>query len=528
MNKLVKATVTIMAISLVSKVLGFTRELVLGYIYGASVYSDIYIMSMNIPIIVFDLIGVAIATTFIPLYYENDKVGGESQALKFSNNIFNITLGLGVIISLICFLFAKPLVKLFAMGFEGSKLDLAVNFTRIMIFGGIFIGIRNIMTSLLQIKDNFLISSLTGLPFNIIIILSIILSSKYNIYILPIGTLIAIASQFIFQYPFAYKYGYKYKFIFDIEDKYVRKMIWLVSPVFIGVAVNQLNTIIDRSLASTLVDGSISALNYANKLNIFVTVLFITSISTAVYPMLSKLSSDNDKEQFSKIITKSVNSIIILVLPISVGAIVLSNPIVNILFERGAFDENATAMTSVALVFYSIGMVAFGLRDILGKIFYSLQDTKTPMINGVITVFFNIILNIVLVRFMKHAGLALATSLSSIICTILLFNSLSKKIDYFGQDKIIKTIIKSLLASAIMGIITYLGHNMISSILGNAFTMKLISLMVSILLGMVIYIIMATILKIDEIGIMINKVKCKLKGYFVLQNKIISNSKNEQ
>lgn len=289
-------------------------------------------------------------------------------------------------------------------------------------------------------------------------------------------------------------------------------MIWLVGPVFIGVAVDQINIMVDRTLASTLVEGSISALNYANKLNQFIIGLFIVSIVTVIYPMLSKLSSDNNKDEFISSISKSISSVILLVIPISIGAIVLAEPIVNLLFQRGAFDARATSMTVIALAFYSIGMVGFGLRDILGKVFYSLQDTRTPMINGAMAMGMNIILNIILVRFMGHAGLAFATSLSALICIVLLFNSLNKKIGDFGQDKIIKTTIKSLVSAIIMGFVTYFAYGTLANILGGGFVQEAISLFGSIIIGAIVYAISIIMLKVEEVNIIINMVKKKINA----------------
>lgn len=512
MSKVAKATIGLIIVTLLSKILGFGRELVLGAIYGATSYSDIYITAMNIPGILFASVGTALMTTFIPLYFENDNLGGEEDALKFTNNTFNIVLLLGFILSLIGFVFAEYIVKMFAIGFEGENLNIAVKFTRIMILGGIFIGISNIMTALLQIKGKFNISGLIGVPYNIVIIISIILSFKINIYLLPLGTLLALISQFIFQYYFMYKYGYRYRFTFNIADKYVKKMIWLLGPVFIGVAVNQINAIIDRSLASTLVEGSISALNYSNKLNAFIMALFITTLSSVIYPILSKLSSEKCREQFVESIVKSVNSVILLIIPITVGAIVFSRPIVTLLFQRGAFDERATNMTSIALVFYSIGMIGFALRDILGKIFYSLQDTKTPMLNGTMSMVINIILNLTLVKFMGHAGIAFATSISSIICILLLFRNLKKKIEYYGQDKIIKTTIKSLIAAILMGVVTYFIYNILDKILGVGFTQDIIALFVSIGTGAIIYGVLIIILKVEEVSMITNMVKRKISA----------------
>ena len=287
-------------------------------------------------------------------------------------------------------------------------------------------------------------------------------------------------------------------------------MSWLIGPVLIGVAVNQINTMVDRTLASTLVEGSISALNYANKLNGFVMALFITSVGAVIYPMLSKLSSEDNKEKFISSVVQSINSVILLVIPISIGAIVLATPIVKLLFQRGEFDARATSMTAIALIMYSIGMVAFGLRDIIGKVFYALKDTKTPMINGAIAMIMNIVLNIILVKYLQLAGLALATSISAIVCIFLLFGSLKKKIGYFGQDKIIKTTIKSIVAAVVMGIVTYFVYNIVSNLLGLGFANEAVSLAISVGVGAITYGILVVVLKVDEINVITDVMKKKL------------------
>lgn len=508
MSNLAKATISLMIATMLSKVLGFGRELVLASAYGTSMYSDAYLVALNIPTVIFAAIGTALSTIFIPIYYEAECQGDH---IKLTNNILNIVTILSLLVSILGFIFTEELVKIFAMGFKGETLHIAIVFTRILILGIVFISLSEIIKGYLNANNEFTIPGIMfGIPFNIIIIISIIISSKINPYILPIGTLIAIMSRVLFQIPYMKKYGYKYNAKVDFSDKYIKKMIWLLGPVFIGVAVNQINAIVDRTLASTLQQGSISSLNYANKLNGFVLGLFILTIASVIYPILSKLSTHDNKEMFSETISKSINSVILLVLPISVGAISLAAPIVSILFERGAFDSRATNMTAISLVFYSIGMVAFGLRDILGKVFYSLQDTKTPMINGIITMILNIILNIILVKYMGHAGLAFATSISAIICIFLLFNSLKNKIGYFGQDKIIKTTIKSLIASILMGIVTVIAYKFLIAILGVEFIGKVISLFGSIIIGSIIYGIMVVILKVEEINVILNLVRKKL------------------
>ena len=510
MSKVAKATIGLMLATIIAKVLGFGRELVLASSYGASMYSDAYLTAMNIPLVLFTIIGTTLGTVLIPMYFEVNSDLGEKKALNFINNVFNMVIAICIALAILGFVFTEPLVKVFAMGFEGETLKVAIDFTRITIIGIVFTGLSYVMTAYLQIKNNFTVPGLISVPKNIIIIASIILSVKYNPYIMIWGTLIGISTEFLFQLPFAIKSGYKYQPYINIKDKYIKKMSWLIGPVLIGVAVNQINTMVDRTLASTLVEGSISALNYANKLNGFVMAMFITSVAAVIYPMLSKLSSEDNKEKFTSSVVQSINSVILLVIPISVGAIVLAMPIVKLLFQRGEFDAIATSMTAIALIMYSIGMVAFGLRDILGKVFYALQDTKTPMINGAMAMVMNIVLNIILVKYLKLAGLALATSISAIVCIFLLFNSLKKKIGYFGQDKIIKTTIKSMVSAVIMGVITYFAYDIVSNLLGVGFVKEAMSLVISVGFGAITYGILVIVLKVDEINVITNMVKKKL------------------
>lgn len=512
MSKVAKAAIGLMAATLVAKILGFGRELALASAYGASGVSDAFLVAMNIPAVIFTAIGTSLGTAFIPLYCDVNSKDGEEASIKFTNNVFNIVLLICLLLSAIGVIFTSDIVKLFAVGFEGETLKLAVYYTRVMILGLSFLGMSYIMMAYLQVKENFIIPGLMSVPFNIMIILSIFLSVKVSPALLPWGSLIGLSFQFLIQYPFARKKGYKYKPYIDFKEEHLKRMLWLIGPVLIGVAVTQINTIVDRTIASTLVEGSISALNYATKLNQFVMGMFIVSISSVVYPMLSKLSSENNKEKFNKSIITAVNTVVLLVIPISIGAIILANPIVKLLFQRGEFDARATQMTSVALIFYSIGMIGFGLRDILGKVFYSLQDTRTPMINGIIAMILNIILNISFVKFtnMQLAGLAFATSISALLTITLLFISLKRKLGNFGGKSIALGMAKSLVSGLIMAVVTLFVYNTVADMLGSGFIKEAITLAISVGVGAIVYGICIIILKVDEVNIILDKVKGKI------------------
>ena len=512
MSKVAKAAVGLMAATLVAKILGFGRELALASAYGASGVSDAFLVAMNIPAVIFTAIGTSLGTAFIPLYCDVNAKEGQEASIKFTNNVFNIVVIICLLLSVIGAVFTPQIVKIFAFGFKGETLRLAVYYTRVMILGLSFLGMSYIMMAYLQVKENFIVPGIMSVPFNIMIILSIVISIKISPALLPWGSLIGLSFQFLIQYPFARKKGYRYKPYIDFKEEHLKRMLWLIAPVLIGVAVTQINTIVDRTIASTLVEGSISALNYATKLNQFVMGMFIVSISSVVYPMLSKLSSENNKEKFNKSIITAVNTVILLVIPISIGAIILANPIVKLLFQRGEFDARATQMTAVALTFYSIGMIGYGLRDILGKVFYSLQDTKTPMINGVMAMILNIILNISFVKFtnMQLAGLAFATSISAIFTVSLLFISLGRKIGDFGGKSIVLAMVKSLISGLIMAVVTLFIYNFIANRLGNGFIQEAITLAVAVAIGAIVYGLCIIILKVDEVNVILNKVKEKL------------------
>lgn len=514
MGKVARATMGLMFVTILAKILGFIREIVLASVYGASMFSDAYLTAMNIPTVIFATIGAALGTTFIPIYFDIKSCCGEKKALNFTNNVFNIIIVICILLASIGFLFTEQIVKIFAIGFEGDVLNVTVNFTRILIAGIVGTGLSYIMTSYLQIKNNFIIPGLISVPRNIIIIISIILSIRYGPYTMVWGTLLGLLTDFLFQLPFAFKLGYRYKLHIDLKDKYLKKTIFLLGPVFIGVAVNQVNTMIDRTLASTLAEGSISALNYSNKLNGFIMALFIMSVTSVIYPVLSQLCSQDNKEKFNSIVVNSINSIILLIIPISIGAIVLSTPIVKLLFERGAFDGRATNMTSVALIMYSIGTTAIGVRLILEKVFYSLKDTKTPMINSVISMIINVIINLILIKHLKLAGLALGTSISSIVCTYLLFKSLESKIGNFGQDKILQTIIKSLSSSILMGVTVKILYVILSTNMGKSIIQQILILTIVTIVGFIVYVTLIYLLKVEEINDIKSFINSKLKNKY--------------
>ncbi|WP_312654119.1 murein biosynthesis integral membrane protein MurJ [Proteiniclasticum sp.] len=495
----------IMIITVFTKLLGFGREIALTYFYGASATSDVYLIAQTIPTTIFALVGTGLATTFIPIYNKVQKEKGDDEAHRFSSNVMNSVVILTAVIIIVVLLFTPQVVKLFAPGFTDETMAMAILYTRISIFGITFSGMIYILNAYLQLKDNFTIPALISLPMNIVVIFSFYLADKLTDVILAYGLVASVLIQLIFILPSVIKNRFKYKLVLDLKDVYLREMLILAIPIIIGTSVNQLNVLVDKNIASRVAVGGISALNYANRLNVFIQGLFVAPVVTVIYPSISKQVINKDFTGLKKVINESIIYISLLVIPATVGAMVLAKPIIELLFLRGQFDQVAADMTSQALFFYALGMFAFALREVLSRVFYSYKDTKTPTINAMIGVSLNIVLNLILSRYLGIGGLALATSISAAVTTYLLVRSLRKKVQHFGfRDTVVK-IFKIAVASIIMGIVAYGLFSALSSRISSN-----LSLVISISFAGATYFIMILLLKIDEIKNIIRLVKDKL------------------
>lgn len=501
-----KTALVIMIITLFSKILGFGRDVFLSYYFGASDISDAYLISLTIPNVIFGLIGTGIVTAYIPMQSRIVEDLGDNEGSYFTSNFTNITLVIITFIYIVGIIFTEPLVKLFALGFSGETLSLTIKFTKISLMGMYFSSLIAIFSGYLQIKNNYIVPALVGFPLNIIIIVSIMVASKGNYSVLAIGTLIAMASQFIMMIPFIKKEKYDHSFFLNFKDNRMLKTLYIAFPVIIGTSVNQINILVDKTIASSLAIGGISALNYANRLNLFIQGLFVTSIITAMYPKISSYASKQNSDGIKKILKEAISIISIFVMPITVGTMIFSKQVVNVLFGRGAFDITAIHMTSSALFFYAIGMMGFGLREVLARGFYSMQDTKTPMINAATGMIINICLNILLSKYMGLSGLALATSIAALFTTLLLFVSLRRKIGPFGMKQISISFLKILFASLIMGGLAKLSYNYLTSFLSQN-----LSLLIAIGVGASSYFVIIYFMKIEDVDVIFGAIKKKLR-----------------
>ncbi|WP_088007038.1 murein biosynthesis integral membrane protein MurJ [Indiicoccus explosivorum] len=457
-----KAIFTVMVVIVLTKVLGFLRDIFLAYFYGASDISDAYLIATTIPHVFFSFVAAGITASFIPTYTRVLKIEGEEAARKFTANLMNIVLIGSVFLISLLLLFPEAVVTLFASGFEDRTMEIAVMFTRISAIGILFTALMFVFKGYLEVHEKYTVTALSGWPLNILTILFIGLSSMYGLYLLALGTVVALAAQFLFVVPVLIRIGYKHTWRISLSDPHIKKTLALAVPVILGVSINQINVLVDRTLASRILEGGISAITYSDRVVHFIQALFITAVVTVLFPRITKLAVAKDLDQLKQILGKVITVVSLLVIPSTVGILVFSEEIVRFLFGRGEFGEVEVWMTSGALFFYAFGLLGIGLREVLVNVFYSLEDSKTPMVNACWTVGINISLNLILSIFMGINGLALATSISALFSAVFLYNSLVKKIGRLHDYTFLLDVGKALCAAVAMAFAARGSHSLIN------------------------------------------------------------------
>lgn len=495
-----KSAAMIAVFTLMSKGFGFIREVMIAYKFGSGKETDTYFVAMTATVMIMGILGSAMNTSLIPIFTQIEESRGKEGKLKYLNNILNIVFFITLILAILAFIFAPLTIKILAKGFQGEQFQLAVQLSRIGLPIIIFLGFTHVLSGYLQSSQIFGPHAIMGFPYNAVFLIYLFFSTgNPDIKILMFVSVIASSTQFLIQVPAIRHSGYRYSLNVNLKDPYLNKAILLVFPILIGSAVQQINVIVDKTLASELVEGSISALSYAARTNDVIISVFIAAITTVVFPMLSKAFSERNIHEGVSILNQSVSIIFIITIPASIGLMILAQPIVTLFFQRGAFSESAALMTGDALLFYSFGLLGIAMRSMLNKVFYSLQDTRTPMINGGIAVLINIVLNLLLVDSMQHKGLALATSISSIVTSILLLMDLRIKLGPLGITKMLTTFTKTLGASIVMGLAAYLIYYKIGALLPETTVFQFIMLAISILVAVIVYLFMLMSLRVKEL-----------------------------
>ncbi len=473
-HSLVKATAVISAATIASSLLGFARETVIAKYFGATAQTDAYLVAFIIPGAILSLLGGALPGTMIPVFTQLASTKREDEAWRMCNTLTNLIIILLTAGAIVGWLLAPDLVPLLAPGFSKGALDLAVYLTRIMMPMVVFITLAGLATAILQSYQKFTVSSLVGVPFNLIIIaFTVFFSRKLGIAGLALGTVLAGISQWLFQLPAVWSLASRRRrglpvgdnvgsgrekvsqahFRFSLEfSPAVRQVGKLLVPILLGGAVGQIASIIDRIMASGLPAGSIAALNYGNKVKGLPLGIFVGAIGTAIYPALSLSFAQGRDERFKAELSDGLRLVSLIMVPATIGLMVLGEPIVRLLFERGAFDRQATILTNQALLFYAVGLLPMAFHSIIAKAFWAFQDTWTPLKVGALSMVADIVFNFLLIKPLAHGGLALASSLGEVLWVCIMFALLRRKVGPIGGRKLLSSFVRICLASLLLAL----------------------------------------------------------------------------
>lgn len=494
-GQMVKWAGIIAVITAASKVFGFARESAVAYVFGTGMEADSYYFVTGILVTLFSMFHQSIVNAFLPVYGGLRKRG---DSLTFVNTFLMLLLVTLMVLTLILLIFTTEIVNLLTT-FEGEGFLLTVRLMQIMGPSIIVMGLSGLATGFLHAHHSFLAPSLIGFPHSIIIIIgSLIISKNYGIHSLAVITLFGYLSQFIIQLPWVFRNGYSIKTGIDMRHKGLREMSTILPPLLIAGSIGEIKGLIDRAFATT-VSGGVSTLNYAARIRALPLGLLILPLITVLYPALVDLSATNDADRFKLIISKGISVITFLTLPIAVGTIVLGQPIVRLLFERGAFSASSTTVTTNVLTFYALGIYAEALQQLLTRSFFAVKNTRIPMKIGLITIILNIVMNYFLLNIMGVSGLALSTSICFFIGAGISLMMLQREIGSINSRGIIIEAVKSLFAAIIMGVAIaklLLWSNAVWQ--ASLFVFQAIQLFVFISLGASIYFLLAWVLKIKS------------------------------
>ncbi len=540
-----KSAGIVSAFVMLSRIFGLIRETVFAGYFGTGPARDAFIVAFRIPNLLRDLFAEgALSVAFVKVFTEYQVNVSEKEAWRLAALVFNLLAVVLSAIVLIGILFSPFIVAFIGKDFSPEKAELAVWLTRIMFPFIMFVSLSAVAMGVLNTKGNFAIPASASTAFNIISITAGLgfayflsggeweTAEKFTIPKPPeqwaitgmaIGTLFGGLAQFAIQIPSLYRVGFRFKPLLSITDKGVKRVMRLMGPAVIATSAVQIKVLVDSMIVSGD-DGAMAILGYAFRLMQFPIGVFGVAIGVAALPTLAKLGSENNIEKFRSTLSNSVGLVFLLTVPSACGLIVLGEPIIRLIYERGAFDANSTDAVTLALAAYSLGLAGYAAIKVLSPAFFALEDAKTPMYVSVASIAVHVALSFTLFNYFKtvgvtpetplgygFAGVALATATVATINFFALIILMRRKIERIQARKIITSFIKIAIASAIMSVVCWFSYQYLTNYFGEkTFPIKLIETFVPIGLGGIVFLISAKLLGVSELNQFIDIFKKRL------------------
>ncbi len=422
-----KTSVWISVILVVGYIFAFLKESVIANYFGVSLYVDAYNIAIQIPVIVFAFVAVAVKSVVIPLYSDLYYNRGNEDANRFASGFITLNILIALLFVLVGEVFGDMIISLFAPGFNQQTHDIAVELLRVTMPTIIFTVVTDIITGVLNVHKKLVLPCFAVYFLQLAIILFlVILRSQLGIKAACLGQVLGSMIQMSFLIFIARKI-FKYRFVANFKAPEIVKALKMSGPVIWGISIAEVNAMVNRMVGSFLFVGSISALSYASKINSVFMAFCVHAISMVVYPLFSESSAKKDMNQLNRRVNFTLSVYTALLLPVMCGVFCLRKEIIEIAFARGAFDADAVMLTKSVLGCYVVGMLFSAFRETLTKVFFSMKDTATVAKNATLGVTINIVLNVTLPWILGVQGLAISASISAMFISIRLLWLLKKK-----------------------------------------------------------------------------------------------------
>ena len=503
----IKTVGLIMGITMLGKVLGLVRDMLLGHNFGTGMKSAAFLTASRIPRTFFDAIfAAAISASFIPVFTQRMEQHGKEDAFRLSRCFFTWMGLLTAAMSLLGMVFAQPLVGLLAQGFDAETAALCARLLRMLFPTVFFTGIAFSMVGVLQSMGEFYIpAALSAASNGIIILYYLLFCRKFGIYGLAWAFLLGWAVQALMQMPWLHKNKFHYRPC--LRHPALKNVFTLMLPVMVSTWIQPVNQLISTRFASFLFEGAgASAMEYANTLYTMVAGILVLSITNVMFPEMSRLSSVGQDEELGQLIGGTLRGMLFLLLPMTAGLMLLSEPLVRLLYQYKTWDAFSTQITARALCFMSLGMVGYGIQNVLSRAFYAQQNGKVPMISGAVSIVVNLVLCLVLSNRLDVAGLAIATAASSAVSAILLLIPTLRRYPKMMNRQFWSGMLKMLLCTAAMAVAVWAVGHVLSLHLSDGLIARVLRVGLPTVSGVIVYFLLAVVLRLEELQAVLRRI----------------------
>jgi len=458
-----RATAIIAVFTLVSRLVGFVRELLLASNFGAGDTLDIYYTAFRLPDTVYNLLILGtLSVAFIPVfneYYLKDR----AWAQRIANSVLNSS-ALGMfLLCLLLLIFVKPLTHLIVPGFSGEKFELTVKLTRLMLISPVLFTISSVFSSYLTSLKKFFIISLAPVLYNVGIIIGIFLFyPRWGLMGLGYGVLLGAVIYLILQSVESWRQGYKWQAVIHAFDPGVKKIALLFVPRVLSLDISYISLVIASVVGSLLPGGSIAIFNLANNLQAVAVGIFALSTATAIFPVLSELHAQTELSRFVTVLRDSIIRILFFMIPMAILILLFRAHIVRLAYGYGKFDWPSTIATFDTLGILAFAVLSQSLVPLFARAFYAQQNTKTPLVISLVAMAINAVLSYISAQHYGVAGIALGFTIASVVNCILLFMALRLKLGHLiaGLESVfdlplLQAVMKIAFAAFFTGIVSY-------------------------------------------------------------------------